>query len=134
MGVDDAETDIAILKIDAGDLQPMPFGDSDAVEVGETIMAVGNPYGLGGKRVAGDHQPRRAGAGSDEHCSDLFQTDAQINPGNSGGPLVNVRGELIGINEAIAIRRRGIGKAWGLRFPSATVRRSMDAILKLGHA
>ena len=125
----DVETDIAILKIDAGDLQPLPLGDSDAVEVGETIMAVGNPYGLEESVSQGIIAAK--GRRGSENTSDLFQTDAQINPGNSGGPLINVRGELIGINEAI-YSETGHWEGVGFAIPSATVRRSMDAILKLG--
>ena len=79
------------------------------MEVGETVMAVGNPYGLEESVTQGiiSAKGRR---GQREHVSDLFQTDAAINPGNSGGPLVNVRGELIGINEAIYL---GVGRLAG---------------------
>ena len=126
----DPGTDLAVLKIDASDLQPLPIGDSKEVEVGETVMAVGNPYGLEESVTQGIISAKdRHG---NEILADLIQTDAQINPGNSGGPLVNVRGELIGINDAIASdtgRFQGVGFA----IPAATVRRTMDAILRLGH-
>ena len=122
-------TDVAILRIDAKDIQPLPFGDSDAVEVGETVMAVGNPFGLDESVTQGIISAK--GRRGSENISDLFQTDAAINPGNSGGPLVNVRGELIGINEAIFSESGG----WlgvGFAIPAATVRSTMDTILKTG--
>jgi serine protease Do len=127
----DAATDIAILKIDAGDLQPLPFGDSDKVEVGETVMAIGNPYGLEESVTQGIISAKGR---ANETLSDLFQTDSAINPGNSGGPLVNVRGEMIGINEAIYATRSGGWQGVGFAIPSATVRRTMDSILKTGRA
>ncbi len=125
----DPDTDIAVLKIDAGEVQAMPFGDSEAVEVGETVMAVGNPFGLEESVTQGIISAK--GRRGSDALFDLLQTDAQINPGNSGGPLINVRGELIGINDAIATdtdRFQGVGFA----IPAATVRRTMDGILKLG--
>lgn len=125
----DPATDIAVLKIDAGDLQPLPLGDSDGVEVGETVMAVGNPYGLEESVSQGIIAAK--GRRGRENLSDLFQTDAQINPGNSGGPLINVRGEIIGINEAI-YTETGHWQGVGFAIPSATVRRAMDDILRLG--
>ncbi len=125
----DPDTDIAVLKIDDKNLVPLPFGNSDAVEVGETVMAVGNPYGLEESVTQGIISAKnRAGS---ENTSDLLQIDAAINPGNSGGPLVNVRGELIGINEAI-FSRTGGWQGVGFAVPSATVRRTMDGILRTG--
>ena len=125
----DTDTDIAVLKIEDGNVVPLPFGDSEAVEVGETVMAVGNPYGLEESVTQGIISAKnRAGS---ENTSDLFQIDAAINPGNSGGPLVNVRGELIGINEAI-FSRTGGWQGVGFAVPSATVRRTMDGILHVG--
>ena len=127
----DEDTDIAVLKIDAGDLQPLPFGDSDQVQVGETVMAVGNPYGLEESVTQGIISAK--GRRGSENTSDLFQTDAAINPGNSGGPLINVRGELIGINEAI-FSESGGWQGVGFAIPADTVRRTMDGILKVGRA
>ncbi len=125
----DPDTDIAVLKIEDKNVVPLPFGDSEAVEVGETVMAVGNPYGLEESVTQGIISAKnRAGS---ENTSDLFQIDAAINPGNSGGPLVNVRGELIGINEAI-FSRTGGWQGVGFAVPSATVRRTMDGILRTG--
>ena len=125
----DAETDIAVLKIDDKDVVPLPFGDSDGVEVGETVMAVGNPYGLEESVTQGIISAKNRPG--NEGGSELFQIDAAINPGNSGGPLINVRGELIGINEAI-FSRSGGWQGVGFAIPAATVRRTMDGILRLG--
>lgn len=126
----DPSTDLAVLKIDASDVQPLPFGDSETVEVGESVMAVGNPYGLEESVSQGIISAKGR---SNETLSDLFQTDAAINPGNSGGPLVNIRGELIGINEAI-FSQTGLGQGVGFAIPSSAVRRTMDEILKTGRA
>ncbi len=125
----DPDTDIAVLKIDAGELQAIPFGDSEGVEVGESVVAVGNPFGLEESVTQGIISAK--GRRGSDALFDLLQTDAQINPGNSGGPLINVRGELIGINDAIATETdhfQGVGFA----IPAATVRRTMDGILRLG--
>ena len=124
----DPGTDIAVLKIDAGNLVPLPLADSDQVEVGETVMAVGNPYGLEESVTQGIISAKGRAS---ESISDLFQTDAWLNPGNSGGPLINVRGELIGINEAI-FSESGGWQGVGFAIPASTVRRTMDAILKVG--
>jgi serine protease Do len=96
----DAKTDLALLKIDGGDLPALPFGDSDRLEVGEPVMAVGNPFGLEQTVTSGivSAKERFIGAGP---YDDFIQTDASVNPGNSGGPLVDARGALIGINSAI---------------------------------
>ncbi|TMQ27031.1 MAG: PDZ domain-containing protein [Candidatus Rokuibacteriota bacterium] len=96
----DPKTDIALLKIDATGLPTLPFGDSDRLQVGEPVMAVGNPFGLEQTVTTGivSAKERFIGAGP---YDDFIQTDASINPGNSGGPLVDARGALIGINSAI---------------------------------
>lgn len=125
----DVDTDIAVLKIDADELQPIPFGDSDAVEVGETVMAIGNPYGLEESVTQGIISAK--GRMASENTKALFQIDAAINPGNSGGPLVNVRGELIGINEQIYTETGG-WQGVGFAIPASTVRHSMDSILTTG--
>ena len=125
----DTDTDVAVLKIDADHLVPLPFGDSDQVEVGETVMAVGNPYGWEESVTQGIISAK--GRRGSENVSDLFQIDAAINPGNSGGPLVNVRGELIGLNEAI-FSRSGGWQGVGFAIPSGAVRRVVDGILKTG--
>ncbi|MFN6955351.1 MAG: Do family serine endopeptidase [Acetobacteraceae bacterium] len=97
----DAATDIALLKVEAG--APLPalrFGDSDRTRVGEWVMAMGSPFGLGGSVTAGivSARGRQIGAGP---YDDFIQTDASINPGNSGGPLFNAAGEVVGVNTAI---------------------------------
>lgn len=98
----DAKTDIAVLKINPADevLQPVSFGDSDAMRVGDWVLAIGNPFGLGGSVTAGIISARGRDIGSGPY-DDFIQTDASINRGNSGGPLFNLDGEVIGINTAI---------------------------------
>mgnify|MGYP001385018155 CR=1 FL=1 len=107
----DPETDLALLKIDAGHSLPvLPFGDSDAVRVGEWVMAIGNPFGLGHTVTAGivSAKGRIIGQGPFDN---FIQTDASINPGNSGGPLIDLDGRVIGINTAIIASGQGIGFA-----------------------
>jgi serine protease Do len=97
----DPKTDIALIKIDSDKpFSPLPLGDSDKIEVGEWVIAIGNPFGLGNTVTAGivSAKYRYIGAGSYDN---FIQTDASINPGNSGGPLLNTAGEVIGINTAI---------------------------------
>jgi serine protease Do len=124
-----SDNDVAVLRIEADNLTPLPFGDSAKVEVGETVMAVGNPYGYEESVTQGIISAK--GRSSSETLSDLFQIDAAINPGNSGGPLINVRGELIGLNEAIYSQSGG-WQGVGFAIPSDTVRRTMDSILRTG--
>lgn len=96
----DARTDLALLKIDAASLPAMPFGDSDRLEVGEPVMAIGNPFGLDQTVTTGIVSAKERFIGSGPY-DDFIQTDASVNPGNSGGPLVDTRGTLVGINTAI---------------------------------
>jgi len=119
----DPLSDIAILKIEAGDLNPLPFGDSDAVSVGQMVFAMGNPLGLHETVTQGiiSAKGRRA---QSEAANEFFQTDAAINPGNSGGPLVNLRGEIIAINNSVSLQGQGIGFA----IPSNTVRQVFESI------
>jgi len=103
----DAKTDLAVLKVEAkGDLPTVPFGDSDSARVGDWVVAIGNPFGLGGSVTAGiisaHHRDINAGP-----YDDFIQTDASINRGNSGGPLFNMKGEVVGINTAIISPRGG---------------------------
>jgi serine protease Do len=103
----DAKTDVAVLRIEGQvDLQSAPLGDSDALQVGEWVLAIGNPFGLDHTVTAGivSAKGRFIGAGN---YDDYIQTDAAINPGNSGGPLLNLRGEVVGINSAIFSRTGG---------------------------
>jgi len=107
----DAETDLALIKVETSRKLPvLVFGDSDAAEVGEWVMAIGNPFGLNNTVTAGILSAK----GRDIHSGpfdNFLQTDASINPGNSGGPLINMRGEVIGINTAIVASGQGIGFA-----------------------
>jgi serine protease Do len=96
----DPKTDLALLKIDVSGVPVIPFGDSDRVEVGEPVMAVGNPFGLEQTVTTGIVSAKERFIGSGPY-DDFIQTDASINPGNSGGPLVDTRGLLVGINSAI---------------------------------
>ena len=106
----DPDTDLALLKIKGKDLPFLKFGDSNVLEVGEWLLAIGNPLGLDHTVTAGilSAKGRNIQSGS---YDDFLQTDASINPGNSGGPLLNMAGEVVGINTAIAQRAQGIGFA-----------------------
>ena len=110
--------DVALLHIDADRLHPITMGDSDRLEVGEWVMAIGNPFGLSHTVTAGivsakgrNWQDIGAQSASDGGYQNFIQTDASINPGNSGGPLVNVSGEVVGMNTAITAEGQGIGFA-----------------------
>ncbi|HEX2100118.1 MAG TPA: trypsin-like peptidase domain-containing protein, partial [Candidatus Synoicihabitans sp.] len=118
----DPQTDIALLKIDGKDLPAITFADSSQVAVGDRVLAVGNPYGLGGTVTSGivSATGRRAGLGLD--YEDFIQTDAAINPGNSGGALVGDDGRLIGINSAIlAAAGQAANAGVGFAIPVNTV-------------
>lgn len=97
----DPNTDIALLKIEATDLQPIEYGNSDDVVLGEWVLAVGNPYNLTSTVTAGIISAKARQLGGQMNLESFLQTDAAVNPGNSGGALVNAKGELIGINTAI---------------------------------
>ena len=103
----ESETDLALVKVDAKDLPAIPLGDSDKVEVGQWVIAIGNPFGLEQTVTSGIVSAvGRAGVGVAQ-VEDFIQTDAAINPGNSGGPLVDLKGRLVGINTAIYSRSGG---------------------------
>ena len=123
----DQQADIAVLKIEAPGLTPLPFADSNAVRVGQIVFAVGNPLGLEETVTQGiiSGKGRRAVSGL---ATEFFQTDAAINPGNSGGPLVNVRGEIVGINNSILLGSSGISFA----IPSNVAVRVFDDVVKRG--
>ena len=128
----DAGTDIAILKIEAPNLVPLPLGDSEAVRAGQIVFAVGNPFGFQETVTQGiiSAKGRRAVADSG---IEFLQTDTAVNHGNSGGPLLNVRGEIIGINSAIY--STSSESAWlGISFavPSNVARRALESVLKSG--
>ncbi|MBN1636701.1 MAG: DegQ family serine endoprotease [Deltaproteobacteria bacterium] len=103
----DPPTDVAVIKIDAKNLPVLPLGDSDKLEVGEWVLAVGNPFGLSHTLTAGIVSAKgRSSIGITDY-EDYIQTDAAINPGNSGGPLINLEGQAVGINTAIFSRSGG---------------------------
>jgi len=102
----DAKTDLALLKVEATGLPVLPLGDSTALQVGEPVMAIGNPFGLEQTVTTGIVSATGRVIGSGPY-DNFIQTDASINPGNSGGPLINARGEVIGINTAIFSRTGG---------------------------
>jgi len=124
----DRATDLAVIQVEDGAQFPAaPLGDSDAVQVGEWVIAVGSPFGLRATVTAGiiSAKARHIGAGA---FDDFLQTDAAINPGNSGGPLVDLRGQVVGINTAIVAGGSGIGFA----IPSALARRVSDELREHG--
>ncbi|MEK7361065.1 MAG: DegQ family serine endoprotease [Pseudomonadota bacterium] len=127
----DPGTDIAVLKIDAKNLAELKFGDSDGMNVGDFAVAIGNPFGIGQTVTSGIVSALgRTGLGI-EGYEDFIQTDASINPGNSGGALVNLNGELIGINTAI-IGPSGSSAGIGFAVPSNMVRTVMEQIIRFG--
>ncbi len=126
----DAATDIAVLRVESDELVEMPIGDSRAVRVGDFVLAIGNPFGLGNTVTSGIVSGLgRSGIG--EGLEDFIQTDASINPGNSGGALINMRGELIGINSAI-ISRTGGNIGIGFAVPTEIAYSVLQQILDHG--
>jgi serine protease Do len=127
----DPGSDIAVLKIERDHLTALPFADSSAVQVGDIALAMGNPFGIGRTVTMGIVSAMGVGGLGIEDYEDFIQTDASINPGNSGGGLVNVRGELIGVNTAI-LSPSGGNLGIGFAVPSNMVRQAMDQIVKTG--
>ncbi|MGM0487139.1 MAG: DegQ family serine endoprotease [Planctomycetota bacterium] len=127
----DAKSELAVLKIEMEDLVPVELGNSDAIKVGEWVLAIGSPFGLTQTVTAGVVSAKgRANMGIADY-EDFIQTDAAINPGNSGGPLVNLKGQVIGINTAIASRTGGY-MGIGFAIPSNMARQIMDSIIETG--
>ena len=127
----DPKTDVAVLKIDASNLPVLTWGDAGQLQVGEMVLAVGNPFGLSQTVTMGIISAvGRANMGIVDY-EDFIQTDAAINPGNSGGALVNVRGELIGINTAIFTQSGGY-MGIGFAIPSNMARSVMDSLIRHG--
>lgn len=126
----DKELDLAVLKVDEPGVKPLKLGDSDAVQAGDFVLAVGNPFGfeetVTDGIISSKGRPNRV-----DGFGDYLQTDAAINPGNSGGPLINLRGEVVGINTAI-ISRSGGSQGIGFAIPSNTVRMALESLLKKG--
>src|SRR6267378_3688835 len=128
----DPKSDVAVIKIDAKDLPAISMADSDKVEVGDVMLAVGNPFGIGQTVTTGIVSATgRAGAVGLDY-EDFIQTDAAINPGNSGGALVDAEGRLIGINTAI-LSRSGGNQGIGFAIPVNLARGVMESLVKDGH-
>jgi serine protease Do len=126
----DAQIDVAVLKIDLANITPLLLGDSDNVRVGQIVLAIGNPFGLEESVSQGIISAKDRRAVNDSSV-EFFQTDTAINPGNSGGPLVNIRGEVIGINTAIYSESGG-NQGIGFAIPSNVVKRAMTSIISKG--
>ncbi|MBZ5674965.1 MAG: Do family serine endopeptidase [Acidobacteriia bacterium] len=127
----DPKTDIALLKVDARDLPFLKPADSAAADVGDIVLAIGNPFGVGQTVTMGIVSAVGRGGLGIEAYEDFIQTDAAINPGNSGGALIDTRGALIGINTAI-LSRAGGNQGVGFAIPANMARDVMDQILKTG--
>ncbi len=126
----DSDVDLAVLKIDDLGVKPLKLADSDTVQPGDFVLAIGNPFGfeetVTDGIISSKGRPNRR-----DSFGDLIQTNAAINPGNSGGPLINLRGEVIGINTAIASTTGG-SQGIGFAIPSNTVRTALESLLKQG--
>ena len=130
----DPETDVAVLKIDANKLHVAAMGDDASARIGEWVLAIGNPLGLDFTVTAGivSAKGRRDSPNENRYrISDFIQTDAAINPGNSGGPLINIRGEVIGINSAIA-SQTGYYQGYGFAIPIGLARDIMNNLIANG--
>lgn len=130
----DKSTDIALLKVEAKDLPALIFGDSDDLRLGEWVLAVGNPFNLTSTVTAGIVSAKARDINiinSEFKIESFIQTDAAINPGNSGGALVNLRGELVGINTAIA-SRSGQYEGYGFAVPSSIVKKTVEDLIEFG--
>jgi len=131
----DPTTDIALLMVEAEDLHPLKFGDSDALRLGEWVLAIGNPYNLTSTVTAGIVSAKARNFGllrSQEFSIESFiQTDAAVNPGNSGGALINTRGELVGINTAIA-SRTGAFTGYSFAVPVSIVEKIVTDLIEYG--
>src|SRR6266540_4884941 len=126
----DSQVDLAVLKIDDPGVKPLKLADSDSVQAGDFVLAIGNPFGfeetVTDGIISSKGRPNRS-----DFFGELLQTNAAINPGNSGGPLINLRGEVVGINTAI-ISRSGGSQGICFAIPSNTVRTALESLLKQG--
>lgn len=135
IGTDEA-SDLALIKVDAKGLSPITFGDSEAVKIGEWVLAVGNPFGFNSTVTAGIVSAKARSLGQNSHKGTLsiesfIQTDAALNPGNSGGALVNLKGELIGINSAI-YSNTGSYSGFSFAIPTTIVKKVMADLRQYG--
>jgi serine protease Do len=128
----DQRTDLAVLKVDANNLPAIVFGDSTKMQVGNFVLAIGNPFGLNQTVTMGIVSATGRGGLGIEAYEDFIQTDAAINPGNSGGALIDGRGNLIGINTAILTENGGGNQGVGFAIPGNMARNIMDQIIKTG--
>lgn len=124
----DPKTDVAVIKVNASGLKPLKLGDSNKIKIGQWAIAVGNPFGLNGTLTVGVISAKGRSNLGIETYEDFIQTDASINPGNSGGPLLNIYGEVIGINTAIVASGQGIGFA----IPISMAKNIIDQIISKG--
>ena len=126
----DATVDLAVLKVEDAGVKPLKFADSDAVQAGDFVLAIGNPFGfeetVTDGIISSKGRPNRV-----DGFGDFLQTNAAINPGNSGGPLINLQGEIVGINTAI-ISRSGGSQGIGFAIPANSVRSALESLLKQG--
>jgi serine protease Do len=126
----DSQQDLAVLKIDDPGVKPLRLADSDTVQPGDFVLAIGNPFGLQ-ETVTDGIISWKGQPNTTDFRGDLLQTNAAINPGNSGGPLINLRGEVVGINEQI-VSSSGGSQGIGFAIPSNTVRTALESVLKHG--
>ena len=127
----DQKTDIAVIKIDAHDLPAITFADSDDVQVGDRVLAVGNPFGIGETVTSGIVSGTGRSGATGLDYEDFIQTDAAINPGNSGGALIDMQGRLVGLNTAILSRSGGF-QGIGFAIPANLARHVIDSLVKTG--
>ena len=128
----DPKSDLAVVKIDASDLPVVTMADSQKVQIGDVVLAIGNPFGVGQTVTEGIVSATGRGGMGIEDYEDFIQTDAAINPGNSGGALVDIQGRLIGINTAI-LSRSGGSQGVGFAIPSELARSVMENLIANGH-
>jgi serine protease Do len=128
----DPKTDVAVLRIDATGLPTLPLGDSTKLQVGDLVLAIGDPFGIGRTATMGIVSATGRGNLGIENYEDFIQTDASINPGNSGGALIDLHGDLIGINTAILSGGSGGNQGIGFAIPIAMARNVMDQIVHHG--
>jgi len=127
----DPGSDVAVLKVQASNLVDLPIADSDRAEVGDFVVAIGNPFGLGHTVTSGIVSALGRSGINPEGYEDFIQTDASINPGNSGGALVNLSGQLVGVNSAI-LSRTGGNIGIGFAIPSNMMKTVMNQLIKFG--